>query len=75
MDNNFLYNILLLLVGSLYIASTTIGYQCNNECTEFSKNNPNNSGFLLTQLILGCVTVIGALISIYMNYRRPAITF
>lgn len=60
------FTILLLIAGISQIAASSIGIQCMNKNTSYKDDHPNNSSFLISQLVTAILITIVAIGGIYL---------
>jgi cell division protein FtsW (lipid II flippase) len=60
------FTILLLIAGISQIAASSIGIQCMNKNSGYKDDHPNNSSFLISQLVTAILITIVAIGGIYL---------
>jgi hypothetical protein len=66
MNQLLVFTILLLIVGVLHTATTSIGINCSNENPAYKEKNSTNHTFLISQLVCGVLVIIIGLIGVYL---------
>jgi uncharacterized membrane protein YidH (DUF202 family) len=65
------FGVFLLVVGVISIASSSIGINCYNNCTEQKEEKKSNFNFLVLNLVLAIVLTLAAAGFLYLVVAQP----
>jgi hypothetical protein len=66
------FGVFLLVVGVVSIASSSIGINCYNNCSDQKTAHMNNFNFLVLNLVLSILLTLAALGFIYLQVAQPS---
>lgn len=66
------YTLLLLIAGIFSIATSSIGIQCDNECTTYKDAHNSNHTFLIVNLVSAILVTLIAIVGVYFAIMAPS---